>query len=247
MKSWIHEIAESYVSTHKPVRRDLKENYVQLNEEQKFGLLSENVLNYLDEQLQNAYGFGVNDLTEEQLNELLGSIRNVGRAVREKGRKVIDATKGVAKGAALAGALAGGAASGSQHDSMYAPQGAPVVSVTKQGGFNRVGSVTSDGLVGKEDGTLVQRQDGRGNAVAHKVANEDGTPVGSDGLPELYRGGRLPRNAAVQDDDSTTIKTLGAVGDAYGKVARAYNPFGPKVVKQTETMSQTKPSIFYNR
>ena len=240
MKSWIHEISESYISTHKPVRRDLKENYVQLNEEQKFGLLSENVLNYLDEQLQNAFGFGVNDLTEEQLNELLGSIRNVGR-------KVIDATKGVAKGAALAGALAGGAASGSQHDSMYAPQGAPVVSVTKQGGFNRVGSVTSDGLVGKEDGTLVQRQDGRGNAVAHKVANEDGTPVNSDGLPELYRGGRLPRNAAVQDDDSTTRKTLGAVGDAYGKVARAYNPFGPKVVSQAGGMSQTKPRIFYNR
>jgi hypothetical protein len=74
MKSWIHEIAESYVSTHKPVRRDLKENYVSLNEEQRFGLLSENVLNYLDEQLRNAYGFGVNDLTEEQLQTILEKV-----------------------------------------------------------------------------------------------------------------------------------------------------------------------------
>ena len=74
MKSWIHEIAESYVSGHKPVRRDLKENFVQLNEEQRFGLLSENVLNYLDEQLQNAFGFRIADLTEAQLNTLFTNL-----------------------------------------------------------------------------------------------------------------------------------------------------------------------------
>ena len=74
MKSWIHEIAESYVAGHKPVRRDLKENYTSLTEDQQFGLLSENVLNYLDEQLQNAFGFGIADLTEAQLNTLFTNL-----------------------------------------------------------------------------------------------------------------------------------------------------------------------------
>jgi len=77
MKSWIHEIAESYVSGHKPVRRDIKENYVYLTEEQRFDLLSENVLNYIDEQLQNAFGFGVSDLTEEHLDTLLEAIKDM--------------------------------------------------------------------------------------------------------------------------------------------------------------------------
>jgi len=74
MKSWIHEIAESYVSGHKPVRRDIKENYVSLTEEERFGLLSENVLNYLDEQFQNAFGFGVSDLNEEELNTIFANL-----------------------------------------------------------------------------------------------------------------------------------------------------------------------------
>ena len=74
MKSWIHEISESYVSGHKPVRRDLKENYASLTEDQQFGLLSENVLSYLDEQLQNAYGFGVSDLNEEELNTIFANL-----------------------------------------------------------------------------------------------------------------------------------------------------------------------------
>ena len=74
MKSWIHEIAESYVAAYKPVRRDLKENYVSLTEEQRFNLLSENVLVYLDEQLQNAFGFGMGDLSEEQLNTLFANL-----------------------------------------------------------------------------------------------------------------------------------------------------------------------------
>lgn len=91
MKSWIHEIAESYVSGHKPVRRDIKENYVQLNEEQRFGLLSENVLNYLDEQLQNAFGFGVSDLNEEELGIIIQSLLEAtvwGKVKREKGKKL---------------------------------------------------------------------------------------------------------------------------------------------------------------
>jgi len=74
MKSWIHEISESYVSTHKPVRRDLKENYASLTEEQQFNLLSENVLNYLDEQLQNAFGFGWDDLTENRKKSILKAV-----------------------------------------------------------------------------------------------------------------------------------------------------------------------------
>ena len=74
MKSWIHEISESYVGTHKPIRRDLKENYASLTEEQQFGLFSQNVLSYLDEQLQNAFGFGVGDLSEEQLNTLFANL-----------------------------------------------------------------------------------------------------------------------------------------------------------------------------
>jgi len=87
MKSWIHEIAESYTSTHKPVRRDLKENYISLNEEQKFSLLSENFLNYLDEQLQNAFGFGVSDLTEQELGQLIrDQLRGGGMASIGNGR-----------------------------------------------------------------------------------------------------------------------------------------------------------------
>lgn len=71
MKSWIHEISESYVAGRKPVHKDLKENYVSLTEEQRFDLLSENVLAYLEEQLQNAYGFGWNDLSEERKQSLV--------------------------------------------------------------------------------------------------------------------------------------------------------------------------------
>lgn len=74
MKSWIHELSESYVEKRLPVRRDLKENYVSLTEEQRFVLLSENIRNYIDEQLQNAYGFGINDLNEEQLNSLFSNL-----------------------------------------------------------------------------------------------------------------------------------------------------------------------------
>ena len=88
MKSWIHDISESYVASHKPVRRDLKENYVSLNEEQKFSLLSENVLVYLDEQLRNAFGFGLGDLTEEQLNTIFSNL------IEYKGAKEVAAKRG---------------------------------------------------------------------------------------------------------------------------------------------------------
>lgn len=84
MKSWIHEISESYVSGYKPVRKDLKENYTSLTEEEISNLFSNNILNYIDEQLQNAYGIGVNDLQEQekqQLNEALPLIlMGLGRA-----------------------------------------------------------------------------------------------------------------------------------------------------------------------
>lgn len=236
MKSWIHEISESYISTHKPVRRDLKENYVSLNEEQRFGLLSENVLNYLDEQLQNAYGFGVNDLTEEQLNELLGVLRNAGR-------KVADTTKRVAKGAALAGALAGGAASGSQHHSILPPEGAPVIRVTDKGGFKRVGSVNSDGLVTNEKGEVVQRPDGKGNAVADRLADESGTPENSDGTPQLH-GGMLPKGAAVQGHDSDTKNVVKTLNRTRNRVLGLFNPFRREVVSQAGGVSQMQPRIY---
>jgi len=75
MKSWIHEISESYVAGHKPIRRDLKEHYASLTEKEQFDLLSENVMNYLDEQLQNAYGIGIDYLEEkQQLDELFPAL-----------------------------------------------------------------------------------------------------------------------------------------------------------------------------
>jgi len=74
MKSWLHKISESYVSSKVTPRKDLKENYVSLTEEQRFSLLSENVLVYLDEQLQNAYGFGIYDLNEEELGIILEKV-----------------------------------------------------------------------------------------------------------------------------------------------------------------------------
>lgn len=70
MKSWIHEISESYVSGYKPVRKDLKENYTSLTEEEISNLFSNNILNYIDEQLQNGYGIDVNDLQEQEKQEL---------------------------------------------------------------------------------------------------------------------------------------------------------------------------------
>lgn len=92
MKSWIHEIAESYVAGHKPVRRDLKENYASLTEDQQFGLLSENVLNYLDEQLQNAFGFGISDLTGEDLNALAKKV------LKYKGPLAVTLSRGPEQG-----------------------------------------------------------------------------------------------------------------------------------------------------
>lgn len=112
MKSWIHELSESYVAGHKPVRKDLKENYVSLTEEQRFGLLSENVLAYLDEQLQNAYGIGIKDLNEQQLNSLFSNLfeykgelevsqsrgEEAGKIRRERLRKAEDLANNKEKG-----------------------------------------------------------------------------------------------------------------------------------------------------
>ena len=74
MKSWIHEIAESYIAGHKPVRRDLKENYTSLTEKERFNLLSDNITSYFNEQIKNAYGFSLNDITQEQAGTLLKSL-----------------------------------------------------------------------------------------------------------------------------------------------------------------------------
>jgi len=84
MKSWLHNISESYIYETPATRRDLKEHYSLLSEEEKFGLLSENALKYLDEQLKVAYGFGIGDLTEEELGKVLQSLFEAGRAGRAK-------------------------------------------------------------------------------------------------------------------------------------------------------------------
>lgn len=74
MKSWIHEISKSYLNTHKPVRTDLKENYTSLTEKERFNLLSDNITSYFNEQIKNAYGFSLNDITQEQAGTLLKSL-----------------------------------------------------------------------------------------------------------------------------------------------------------------------------
>ena len=74
MKSWIQEITESYFSTRKPVRKDLKENYNSLTEKERFNLLSDNITSYFNEQIKNAYGFSLNDITQEQAGALLKSL-----------------------------------------------------------------------------------------------------------------------------------------------------------------------------
>ena len=74
MNNWIHEISKSYVAAHKPVRRDLKENYASLTEKQRFGLLSDNITSYFNEQIKNAYGFSLNDITQEQAGILIKSL-----------------------------------------------------------------------------------------------------------------------------------------------------------------------------
>lgn len=103
MKSWIHEISESYVSGYKPVRKDLKENYISLTEEETSNLFSNNILNYIDEQLQNAYGISANELQEQekqQLDEALPAILlGLGRAAMAAMRvaKAVKAVKATGK------------------------------------------------------------------------------------------------------------------------------------------------------
>lgn len=112
MKSWIHEISESYVAGHKPVRRDLKEHYASLTEKEQFDLLSENVMNYLDEQLQNAYGIGIDYLEEkQQLDELFPALIAAAAPLLAKlgtaAAGVAGAAKGALAGTKMAGLLAG--------------------------------------------------------------------------------------------------------------------------------------------
>jgi hypothetical protein len=74
MKSWIHEISESYVEKRRPARKDLLEHYRKLDEQQKFDLMKYNMMVYLDEQVRNAYGVSLDELNEEQLEELFGGL-----------------------------------------------------------------------------------------------------------------------------------------------------------------------------
>lgn len=71
MENWIHEISKSYISSFSPKRKDLMENYVSLNEEQKLELFSQNVNSYLQEQFKNAFGFDINELSEENIESFL--------------------------------------------------------------------------------------------------------------------------------------------------------------------------------
>jgi hypothetical protein len=74
MKSWIHEISESYVEKRRPARKDLLEHYRKLDEQQKFDLMKYNMMVYLDEQVRNAYGVSLEELNEEQLDEFFGGL-----------------------------------------------------------------------------------------------------------------------------------------------------------------------------
>lgn len=81
MKSWIQELSESYVQSRFPVRRDLRENYAHLTEQQKLNLLYENTALYLNSQLENAYDLNLDDLNEEQLAELFGGLKKIAGAL----------------------------------------------------------------------------------------------------------------------------------------------------------------------
>jgi hypothetical protein len=74
MENWIHEISKSYISSFSPKRKDLMENYVSLNEEQKLELFSQNVHSYLQEQFKNAFGFDINELSEENIESFLSML-----------------------------------------------------------------------------------------------------------------------------------------------------------------------------
>lgn len=74
MENWIHEISKSYISSFSPKRKDLMENYVSLNEEQKLELFSQNVHSYLQEQFKNAFGFDINELSEENIKSFLSML-----------------------------------------------------------------------------------------------------------------------------------------------------------------------------
>lgn len=92
MKSWIHEIAESYVAHNTTKRFDLKENYRLLSEEQRLNLLYENMALYLDSQLENAYDLNIEDLNEEQLDEFFAGLKrvagNIMGKIKQAGRNV---------------------------------------------------------------------------------------------------------------------------------------------------------------
>jgi hypothetical protein len=89
MKSWIHEISESYVEKRRPARKDLLEHYRKLDEQQKFDLMKYNMMVYLDEQIRNAYGVSLEELNEEQLDEFFGKLASMWAGVRQAGGRQV--------------------------------------------------------------------------------------------------------------------------------------------------------------
>jgi len=70
MKSWIHEISEKYIEQRIFIRKDLHEDYIKLNENEKFNLLISNVVLHLQEELKTICGIDYNSLNETQLNSI---------------------------------------------------------------------------------------------------------------------------------------------------------------------------------
>ena len=102
MENWIQEISKTYISSFSPKRKDLVENYVSLNEEQKLELFSQNVHSYLQEQFKNAFGFDMNELSEEDKKSFLSVL------FESKGAREVQARTGEATGDADASASLAG-------------------------------------------------------------------------------------------------------------------------------------------
>ena len=70
MKSWIQEISEKYIEQRIFIRKDLHEDYIKLNENEKFNLLMSNVVLHLQEELKTICGIDYNSLNKTQLNSI---------------------------------------------------------------------------------------------------------------------------------------------------------------------------------
>ena len=74
MKSWIHQISEKYIEQKNCTRKDLHEDYIKLNENEKFNLLISNIISYLQEQLETICGIDSVSLNETEFNSILNTI-----------------------------------------------------------------------------------------------------------------------------------------------------------------------------